>query len=367
MHKTRINLLFLLLLPLFFQCKNEDDDYFVPIVVASKIIDVSFFDGSDGSINLTVTGGFPPYRHFWSNNATSEDLKNLKAGKYISVITDSRYQVRTDTFEVLQPEPDALIFVFDVQYPTTKNGSNGSINLTVNGGYPPYSLLWSNGVKTNKISNLSPAVYTVTVSDSKSQIKTDTVLLNNFIIDAEGNCYTTVQIGTQTWMQQNLRVTRNSTGKLIESHIYNNDTTFLKKYGRLYSWDVLMNGSTEEKTRGICPEGWHVPSDDEFKILEKALGMSNEELNLSNTWRGADIGTKLKSGGIYGFNIQLSGRRLDDGSFSYIDRVEYLWTSSTSGQEKAWRRSLDNTRNDVGRFDSSPKTYGFSVRCIKND
>ncbi len=366
MNKTLIKIFVLLVIPFLFQCKKEEEPL-IPLNIECLIKNISAYGESDGSINLTVTGGSPPYGFFWSNNKTTEDLENLKAGKYILVLSDTRNQIKTDSFDILQPEPDTLVFLFDVHYPTTNNGSNGYINFSLTGGYPPYSILWSNGATTENISNLSPDIYTVSVTDSKGQIKKDTVPLNNFIVDIDGNCYTTVKIGDQTWMQQNLRVTRDALGNAIENYVYNNDTTYLKTYGRLYSWTAMMNGVTEESCQGICPDGWHAPSDSEYKTLEKALGMSSEEADLPNTWRGEGIGTNLRIGGTSGFDALFSGRRLDDGTFSYLDDAEYLWTSSESGNKSAWRRSLFYQETGVGRFESSPKTYCFSVRCLKNE
>jgi uncharacterized protein (TIGR02145 family) len=147
--------------------------------------------------------------------------------------------------------------------------------------------------------------------------------------------------------------------------VYNNDTTYAKKYGRLYSWNDAMNGSVEEKAQGLCPAGWHIPSDEEFKILEMSLGMSEAEANMVNVWRGSSVGTKLKAGGESGYDAYMAGQHYN-GRFSLLNQWEYMWTSSEYGNS-AWRRCLSSTRSTKGRYNTFTKSYGFSVRCVKDD
>lgn len=188
----------------------------------------------------------------------------------------------------------------------------------------------------------------------------------DFLTDIDGNEYNIVKIGTQLWMQQNLRVTHAPDGNKIDAFIYENNQNLLENYGCLYTWHVAMNGSTEEGAQGICPEGWHIPSDNDFKILEMFLGMTEAESNLTNTWRGNNIRTALKTGGNSGYNAVLAGRRSTSGVYSLAGRMEYMWTSNEYGNN-AWRRCLDRNTHTVGRWNTFSKNYGFSIRCIKND
>ncbi len=150
-------------------------------------------------------------------------------------------------------------------------------------------------------------------------------------------------------------------------YAYINNPESIKKYGLLYTWDVSMNGSKNEGAQGICPVGWHIPSDDEWKQLEMALGMTSAEADMANTWRGSPAGTMLIAGGSSGYNAQLGGRRSSGGAFSLKGRMEYVWTSTESGNSLAWRRCLDIYSSEVGRWDTFPKSYGFSIRCVKDD
>jgi len=92
------------------------------------------------------------------------------------------------------------------------------------------------------------------------------------VCDIDGNVYKTVKIGNQWWMAENLRVTRNPKGQLIQSYFYNDDQSSYGKYGRLYTWDVAMDNISQENAQGIAPGGWHIPSALEWEELVKTLG-----------------------------------------------------------------------------------------------
>jgi uncharacterized protein (TIGR02145 family) len=192
----------------------------------------------------------------------------------------------------------------------------------------------------------------------------------DILIDArDGKQYTTVKIGDQCWMAQNLNIGVMLSGSyiaadngIIEKYCYNDNEDNCSIYGGLYMWNEMMNYVTTEKTSGICPAGWHIPSDAEFKKLEISLGMTPEAANL-DSWRGSDQGTQLKTGGNSGFNALLSGCWAGPGSFMLLNSYEYLYTSTESGTE-AWRRCIRLSSANVGRYNTFPKLYSFSVRCI---
>ena len=292
MSKTMQVLAAILFLFSFTRCQ-EDGPPPPPIKLTGTVANVSVFGGSDGAIDLNISGGQPDYSFLWSNNDTTEDLVELQAGIYSVIVTDKADQTAKDTFEVQQP----------------KDG----------------------------------------------------------VMDADGNIYSTVKIGEQTWMGENLRVTHAPDGSEITSYSYYEDSDSIKKYGRLYNWDAAMNGSKTKGAQGICPNGWHVPTDNDFKKLEMHLGMTQSEADMINTWRGAPVGTLLKTGGNSGYEAQLSGRRSSSGTFSLARRMEYMWTSNPHGTSMAWRRCLDLYSPEVGRWNTFPKSYCFSIRCIKDD
>jgi uncharacterized protein (TIGR02145 family) len=272
-----------------------------------------------------------------------------------------------------QEQPEDLSLALNVTDVTVFNGHDGSVRLDVTGGIQPYIYLWSNGETTKDIEGLTAGIYSVKVTDARDSSVTaaDTVkqpIPENILIDIEGNIYTTIKIGEQTWMQQNLRVSVDPDSTPITSYIYAGIEELAETYGRLYTWDAAMNGSNAEKAQGICPDGWHIPSDEEWKILEMHLGMTRAEADLSNVWRGVGVGAKLRPGGGSGYDVLYSGRRSSSGGYSLLRWYEYMWTSTESGSY-AWRRCLDSipTVTTIGRFNTFPKSYGFSVRCIKDN
>lgn len=189
----------------------------------------------------------------------------------------------------------------------------------------------------------------------------------------DGKRYPTVLIGSQCWMARNLNVGVKITNGaqlpanngITEKNCYNNDTNNCNTYGGLYDWNELMNYSAVESSQGICPNGWHVPSDHEIIILEMELGMDSVTAHLNNVWRGTNQGTQLKSGGSSGYNALLSGRSIPGGYFDVINQYEYIYTSTIYGS-CAYRRCLSSGATNVGRYNTFPQNYALSVRCLKN-
>ena len=124
-----------------------------------------------------------------------------------------------------------------------------------------------------------------------------------------------------------------------------------------------MGYSTTEGAQGICPVGSHIPSDNDWKILEMQLGMTQAQAD-ATIWRGVDQGTQLKTGGTSGMNVPLAGSRYTDGTFSSLSSDANLWSSSES-TTSAWYRYLDTSQAVVLRY-TDGKAHGFSVRCLGN-
>ncbi len=119
---------------------------------------ISCNGATDGSITMIVIGGTAPYTYQWSNSATTKDISNLVAGTYNVTVTDDNSVTATGSVTLLQPVILGKTFT-----PSNYNGynisiyglDNGSINLEVSGGTPPYNYLWSNSATTKDISNLT--------------------------------------------------------------------------------------------------------------------------------------------------------------------------------------------------------------------
>jgi len=126
--------------------------------------DVSCNAGSDGTVDLTVSGGTAPYTYAWSNTATTEDMTGLMAGTYDVTITDANGC--TTTVSATVTEPTALSASAIATNVSCNAGNDGTIDLTVTGGTAPYTYAWSNSATTEDMTGLTAGTYDVTITDA---------------------------------------------------------------------------------------------------------------------------------------------------------------------------------------------------------
>lgn len=191
--------------------------------------------------------------------------------------------------------------------------------------------------------------------------------IDELIDERDDRSYKVVNIGTQVWMAENLNIgeridgsSQQSDNGIIEKYNYNDDTEYGPDYGGLYQWDELMLYSTDAGARGICPSGWHIPSHDEWKLLEVELGMSEAEADKLGL-RGSDEGIRLRAGGSSDFEALLGGKRNTSGYFENMDHYATFWTSD--GYTRTLGESFDQVYASKG---DDPET-GFSVRCVMDE
>jgi uncharacterized protein (TIGR02145 family) len=198
------------------------------------------------------------------------------------------------------------------------------------------------------------------------------------VTDIDGNVYRTVVIGTQNWMAENLKVTKYRNGDNITNittnsdwgsdtsgayGVYDNDaTTYLDSYGRLYNWYAVDNSSS----RYICPEGWHVPTADEYDVLSTYLGgntVAGGKMKETGTdhWQSESSGTSNSSG----FTARGAGYRLTNGTYGFLNQTFVFWTVSYASSSTAHYRA-GMYGNGTLTVDSLNKKYGFSVRCLED-
>jgi len=183
--------------------------------------------------------------------------------------------------------------------------------------------------------------------------------------------YRTVLIGAQCWMKENINigtqvysVAAQSDNGIIEKYCYANNLGFCDVYGGLYQWNEMMQYAVTPGARGICPDGWHVPDDNDWCKLERTLEPS---VSCNSTgWRGTSVGTKLKAGGSSGFEALMAGyyTPIGGGGFSEIWTYTHFWMSSQNGVD-AWSRALKNPDPTILRWYYSDQ-HGFSVRCMND-
>jgi len=205
------------------------------------------------------------------------------------------------------------------------------------------------------------------------------------VVDYGGQVYNTVQIFNQCWFKENLNIgtmipgiddmQNNST---IEKYCYDDDEANCETYGGLYQWSEMMQYTTQQGTQGICPDGWHIPSDAEWKILEGTVDsqyqVGDPEWDKAGD-RGLDAGLNLKSTSgwyairngtdLYSFGALPGGLRYYYGSTYYLGYNGNWWSSSEYDASNAWNRYL-------GYYDvysirmPGYKPDGLSVRCLKD-
>lgn len=177
--------------------------------------------------------------------------------------------------------------------------------------------------------------------------------VEDFTDSRDGQVYPVIRIGEQYWMGKNLNFHVNG-----KSWHYNNDPSNEETYGRLYLWDALTEA---------IPEGWHLPTDNEWKTLEDSLGMDDAELDKAgySTTRGTDEGSKLYIGGESMLDIPYAGFRDGNGTYSAIDNRTYLWINTLVGNDP-YRRRIEAASNTIYRFTNPTAGFAITVRLVKN-
>jgi len=195
---------------------------------------------------------------------------------------------------------------------------------------------------------------------------------NDTVTDIDGNKYETIKIGTQLWMVENLKVTHYRNGNVIPDIqdstiwagysmaafcIYDNDINNQNLYGNLYNWYAVTD------SQNIAPEGWHVPSDNEWQILSDFLGgdsIAGFYIKSNSGWANNGEGA---ANGV--FSAFPAGYRTGNGTFQNIGRNTRFWSSTQNDEIRAWHRRLASNNSILERRFGGMQG-GYSVRCIKD-
>ena len=252
--------------------------------------------------------------------------------------------------------------------------------------------LLMSGMKNAAVLLISPGATPKTIASNKAEstpVKENPQIQEGTVTDIDGNVYRTVKIGAQVWMAENLVVTRYRNGGAIPNvtsnsewtglstgaySVYGNDPANADIYGNLYNWYAV------DDSRNIAPEGWHVPTDAEWKELEMHLGMSQSEAD-QTSWRGTNKGSKLAGNadlwndgafennaafGSSGFKALPGGyRNYYGGNYYHLGSHGYFWSSSEYYNNGAWARVLNYNYSGVYRY-SNYKEGGRSIRCVRD-
>jgi uncharacterized protein (TIGR02145 family) len=344
-------------------------------------------------------------------NASGELVKSSPIGMKISI---------------LQGSATGTPIYVETQTPTTN--ANGLVTIEIGGATPVSGTFagidWSTGtyfIKTETdptggtsysitgTSQILSVPYALYAKNSENIINVtfsftgDTMFLgtNKIIIpgisaanqlkDVDGNVYKTVKIGNQIWIAENLKTTKYRNGDLIGTTIpatldisleitpkyqwaYGGNESNVATYGRLYTWYAVTD------SRNVCPIGWHVPTDAEWKTLTDYLTNNNYGYEGSGTdiaksmaatlgWTtygtAGTVGNDQASNNSSGFTALPSGYRLNSGTFNGIGSNSYWWSSTEYSAAGAYGRSMYYNSSGVGSF-YDDKQNGFSVRCLRD-
>jgi uncharacterized protein (TIGR02145 family) len=199
-----------------------------------------------------------------------------------------------------------------------------------------------------------------------------------------GETYPTVQIGTQCWFQKNMNAGTMVNGMnsqinnlIIEKYCKNNDSMNCRLYGGYYQWaeaiqyqnnssnGTIASPSLNGNIKGICPTGWHIPSNQDWQSLELFLGGSNQcggkLKSISNSWNNPNSGANNSSS----FFAEPYGNRGTNGFYSNWGDYAFFWTSTEFSQGASVSRTLSFDTNTCDNNNDN-KNLGFSVRCLKD-
>ncbi len=362
--------------------------------------------------------GMGMYAFYWSSTAISENSYWIRILHFMENRVSRNYGPRIGGFSirlVRGEETSSELESINITQPYSivYNGETLQLNCTTNltdGGSVDISneTTWSitsgsagtidnNGLFTS--SNSNTGVVTITASYKNQTAETIISVQNNSLeigtmTDNDGNVYRTVKIGNQWWMAENLRVTHYRNGDLIPNATdaaewdvlsgafcyYDNDKKNAAIYGALYNWYAV------DDERNIAPEGWHVPSDEEWKEMEMFLGMSMNDVEIDDSqYRGTDEGGKLKEMGTVesrnglwqnpntgatnesGFSARPGGYRYPNTGidFSSLGSYAAFWTATQSGNSTAKMRYLIYDSDMITRYGLYLK-HGRSIRLVKD-
>jgi uncharacterized protein (TIGR02145 family) len=214
------------------------------------------------------------------------------------------------------------------------------------------------------------------------------VIERSSVTDIDGNVYETVKIGDQWWMAENLRVTKFNDGTSLslvpitsgEDSVWANANEAAYCFINDSLFGCLYNAHVLSAENNLAPEGWHVPTDEEWRELERTLGMSDDE-SMQTGWRGTnqanlitskynlgwpanDQDAGLYGSDFYGFNAKPANVRGQDGRTNAQNNSAWWWCKSSLNGDYYYR-SIDTYHQRIFRQTTYP-AYGMSIRCVKD-
>lgn len=222
-----------------------------------------------------------------------------------------------------------------------KTGTTGDFNIIALGKYNPDG---SGNISLSSSSVNETSSSSSSVNESSSSVSVEK---GTFIDSRDAKTYQTVKIGNQEWMAENLNY------ETENSYCYKDSTENCKKYGRLYTWEAALNA---------CPEGYHLPTEEEFVTLISNVGgneIAGKMLKSTTGWYEDGHGVDK-----YGFNVLPAGGRYGDGDFDYAGKSALFWSATEFGEDYAYILAL-NYSYEGGYLKSANTDVANPVRCLR--
>jgi uncharacterized protein (TIGR02145 family) len=367
--------------------------------ITTQPSDVTVCAGSNATFSVAANGTASLHRQWRRNgvdltgeNGTSYTLQNAQLsnnGETFSVVVSNTAGSVTSNNAILTVTSCSTYTVGGTVSGLTGTGlvlqNNGGDNLAIssNGAFT-FATPLANGTGYAVTVLTQPSGQNCIITNGSGTISGANVTNvavacggSNTVTDIDGNVYNTVTIGTQVWMKENLKVTKYRNGDAIGTTIpatldisgeaspkyqwaYDGNESNVATYGRLYTWYAATD------SRGLCPTGWHLPTDAEWTTLTDYLGgasVAGGKMKEAGTahWNSPNTGADNSSG----FTALPGGYRNFWGTFSSIGGVGNWWSATLFDATNAWGLWLDYTYADAFRF-GYYDYYGFSVRCVRD-
>ena len=302
-----------------------------------------------------------------STGRNSFRVSGMSWGMYFVKVTGKNYTCSIKLISQSNLQNQAVI-----EYVSSKNNTPDSplksVAATIDMPYTNGDQLLYKGIS---------GIYSTVVPDVPTSSKTITFKFAA-CTDADNNNYSIVEIATQTWMAENLNVGVKINGVLnqtnngiMEKYCYNDDITNCNLYGGLYMWNEMMLYVTTPGAKGICPNGWHIPTDAEWTLLGSNLGgntVAGGKMKSTGTieagtglWHTPNTGATNESG----YSAFPGGYRASAGNFNALGDTDNWWSSSLNNPLNAQYRWISNAYGYLNSF-GCDIYFGFSVRCVKN-
>ena len=347
-----------------------------------------FCSGQTTSITLSST--IPGATFHWTTIASSPALTGQAPGNgnlIQQTIHSSVYTVETVTYSIIpiangcrgsggsaEVTIDPLPWM-DFSLCDPFNLTTNAKPLTLKGGLPFNGIYSGPGVSVNVFDPAAAGsgIHTITYSYTNLYGCTDTRSQNLTVLNAiphtcgdpltdirDNQTYQTIQIGTQCWMKENLNfgtvissVNMQRDNCIPEKYCLEDDPALCAQRHALYQWNELMNYNDTPEDQGMCPPGWHIPSENEWNTL------------FAQYYNNAFAGDSLKVGGVSQFEAGLNGVRFNNTVWEFHDWAVMFWSSSPHGPDKAWAHGMNSYNHSVSYYPSY-RHHAFPVRCVRD-